>query len=116
MEIKIRNEESIDAEQARAILIAAFPTDSESKIVDALRANSKAIISLFAVDGNQVLGHSPFSPVSTTPPSDAKGIGFAPVAICPNVQSQGIGSQLITRSSKIASLRRTWISLLCCAW
>jgi putative acetyltransferase len=42
-----------------------------------------------------VLGHILFSPVSTTPPSDAKGIGLAPVTVRPEVPAQGIGSQLI---------------------
>jgi putative acetyltransferase len=33
--------------------------------------------------------------VSTSPSSEAKGIGLAPVVIRPDVQSQGIGSELI---------------------
>jgi putative acetyltransferase len=95
MEIKIRREETEDIEQVREIVRAAFPTDAESKLVDALRASGKAIISLVAFDTDQVLGHVLFSPVSTIPPSEAKGIGLAPVAIRPSVQSQGIGSELI---------------------
>jgi putative acetyltransferase len=76
-------------------------TDAESKLVDALRANGNAIISLVAVNGDEVLGHILFSPVSTTPPSDAKGIGLAPVAVRPQVQSQGIGSQLIREGLRL---------------
>lgn len=95
MDIKIRNEESKDIEQVRAILKATFPTEAESKLVDALRADGKAIISLVAASGDQLLGHILFSPVSTTPPNEAKGIGLAPVAVHPDFQSQGIGSQLI---------------------
>jgi putative acetyltransferase len=95
MTLKIRSEEKNDIDQVREVLCMAFPTDAESKLVDALRANGKAIISLVAVQGDHVLGHILFSPVSTTPPSDAKGTGLAPVAVRPDVQSQGIGSQLI---------------------
>jgi putative acetyltransferase len=95
MEIKIRNEETKDIEQVRAILRATFSTEAESKLVDALRTNSRAIISLVAVSNDQVLGHILFSPVSTTPPNQVQGIGLAPVAVRPNVQSHGIGSQLI---------------------
>lgn len=95
MELKIRNEEAKDIEQVREILRAAFHTAAESKLVDALRANGKVIISLVAVQDEKVLGHILFSPVSTTPPSEAKGIGLAPVAVHPNLQAQGIGSQLI---------------------
>lgn len=95
MEIQIRNEETNDIEQVRELLRMAFPTDAESRLVDALRANGKAIISLVAVHDDQVLGHILFSPVSTTPLSESSGIGLAPVAVLPGVQSQGIGSQLI---------------------
>jgi len=95
MEIKICNEETKDIDQVRAILRAAFPTDAESKLVDALRANGKAVLSLVAAHDQQILGHILFSPVSTTPPDTAKGIGLAPVAVHPNAQSQGIGSALI---------------------
>lgn len=95
MGIKIRNEETKDIEQVREIIRAAFPSDAESRLVDALRANGKATISLVAVRGSEVLGHVLFSPVTTSPPSEAKGLGLAPVAVRPDVQSQGIGSQLI---------------------
>ena len=95
MDFKIRNEESKDIEQVEAILRATFPTEAESKLVDALRANDKAIISLVAMNDDHALGHILFSPVSTAPSSEAKGIGLAPVAVLPEVQSQGIGSGLI---------------------
>ena len=95
MEVKIRNEETNDIEQVREIVRTAFPSHAESRLVDALRANGKAILSLVAMNGAEVLGHILFSPVITAPPSDAKGIGLAPVAVRPDVQSQGIGSRLI---------------------
>lgn len=95
MHIKIRDEEAQDIEQVRKIVHAAFPSESESKLVDQLRANGKAIISLVALKGNDVVGHILFSPVSTTPPSEGKGLGLAPVAVHPGVQRQGIGSRLI---------------------
>jgi putative acetyltransferase len=95
MDYVIRKEEEKDHQQVREIVQAAFPSEAESKLVDALRANGKAIISLVAVHGEEVLGHILFSPITTTPPSEAKGIGLAPVAVKPVCQSRGIGSQLI---------------------
>ncbi len=95
MEVKIRDEAAKDIEQVREIVRTAFPSEAESKLVDALRANGKAIISLVAVDDDDVLGHILFSPITTTPPGEGKGLGLAPVAVRPNVQSQGIGSKLI---------------------
>ncbi|HEX5838053.1 MAG TPA: N-acetyltransferase [Anaerolineales bacterium] len=101
MQIEIRNEEEKHIDAVRDIVRAAFPTEAESKLVDALRANGKAVISLVAVSGENVLGHILFSPVSTTPPGEARGLGLAPVAVHPEVQSQGIGSQLIREGLRV---------------
>lgn len=95
MNVTIRNEETKDIDQVRSVNCGAFPSDAESRLVDLLRANGKAVISLVAVDESNVLGHILFSPVSTTPPSQSKGIGLAPVAVRTDVQAEGIGSQLI---------------------
>ncbi len=95
MDYIIRQEQAKDVEQVRFLLQAAFSTDAESRLVDALRANGKAVISLVAVCGEDVLGHILFSPVTTSPPGETKGIGLAPVAVLPGVQAQGIGSRLI---------------------
>jgi putative acetyltransferase len=101
MEIKIRNEGANDIEQVREVVCAAFPTDVESRLVDALRTNGKATISLVAVNGEEVLGHILFSPVTAAPPTEAKGIGLAPVAVRPEAQSRGIGSQLIREGLRL---------------
>lgn len=101
MEIQIRHEEERDIEKVRDVVRAAFPTDGESRLVDAIRANGKAVISLVALQGNDVLGHILFSPVSTTPPNEARGIGLAPVAVRPDAQSQGIGSKLILEGLRL---------------
>lgn len=101
MDFIIRNEEEKDMAQVRAILRATFPTDAESRLVDMLRQNGKAIISLVAVNGEDVLGHILFSPVSTTPPRNAKGIGLAPVCVRPDAQSIGIGKRLIREGLKL---------------
>jgi hypothetical protein len=69
MEIKIRREETNDIEPVREILCAAFSSDAESKLVDALRANNKAIISLVGFHEDQLLGHLMFSLVSTARPA-----------------------------------------------
>lgn len=109
MEFHIRNEEPRDANTIREILRAAFPTDAESRLVDALRANGKAIISLVAVNEDDVLGHILFSEVSihspggSSPPKEAKGIGLAPVAVRPDMQSRRIGSKLIYHGLRLCS-------------
>jgi putative acetyltransferase len=95
MQIVIRNEEQKDIEAVREIVRTAFPTPAESRLVDALRDNGKAVISLVAEQDQNIVGYILFSPVSTTPPVEARGVGLAPVAVHPDVQSQGIGSRLI---------------------
>ncbi len=101
MQIEIRNEEEKHIDAIRDIIRAAFPTEAESKLMDVLRANGKSVISLVAVSDEKVLGHILFSPVSTTPPGEARGLGLAPVAVHPEVQSQGIGSQLIREGLRV---------------
>jgi putative acetyltransferase len=103
MEIQIRNEETRDVDAVREILRATFPTDAESRLVDALRANGKAIISLVAVSGDEVVGHILFSEVTTAPPNEAKGIGLAPVAVRPDMQSRRIGSRLIHHGLRLCN-------------
>ncbi len=109
MEIQIRTEEPRDIEAVREILRATFPTHAESKLVDALRGNGKAIVSLVAVHEDDVLGYILFSEVSiaspagASPPNEAKGIGLAPVAVRPDMQSRRIGSKLIHHGLRLCS-------------
>lgn len=95
MEYIIREEQPKDFDQVRTILRSTFPTEAESNLVDELRVNGKALISLVAVNGDEIVGHVLFSPVTTSPPGDANGIGLAPVAVRLDMQAQGIGSKLV---------------------
>lgn len=107
MNVTIRNEDASDIDQVRDILCKSFASDAESRLVDLLRANGKAAISLVAVTDEKVLGHILFSPVSISlpdgaPPAvDLKGIGLAPVAVRPDIQAHGIGSRLIREGLRL---------------
>ena len=97
MNIFIRPEQPKDILAIHALVASAFPTDAEARLVDALRANGKAIYSFVAVnEQDEVLGHVLYSPVRTPLPSS--GLGLAPVAVKPEFQNQGIGSKLIRAS------------------
>jgi predicted N-acetyltransferase YhbS len=63
MVFESRNEELKEVGSIRAILRAVFPTDAESKLVDVLRTNAKAMLSIAAVNGDEVPGHIMFSPL-----------------------------------------------------
>ena len=74
--------------------VAAFPSPLESRLVDALRAAGKAVVSLVAELDGSVIGHVLFSDVSIARGA-RRGIGLAPVAVLPRVQRRGIGTRLI---------------------
>ena len=95
-DLTIRPERDGDAEAIRSVVAAAFPTAAEAHLVDALRQQQAAVISLVADEGGQVVGHILFSPV-TLDGADARMLGLAPMAVRPDRQRQGIGSALVRR-------------------
>ncbi len=91
--VVIRNEQSPDAEPIRALLRAAFPTDVEARLVDALRNALRLSISLVAERAGQIIGHIAFSPITIA--EKVAGLGLAPVAVHPSAQRTGIGAELV---------------------
>lgn len=89
----IRAEAPGDIAAIHAVHVAAFPTDGEARLVDALRKSGQAVVSLVAILENQVVGHVLFSPVSLGGTSG--GVGLAPLAVLPAHQRKGIGGALI---------------------
>ena len=92
--LTIRPERDVDAAAIRAVTSAAFPTPAEATLVDALRRQQASVISLVAEDGDRVVGHILFSPV-TLNGSDQAMLGLAPMAVSPERQRQGIGTGLV---------------------
>lgn len=90
---RIRPEEPADKAAIHDVLVAAFPTDEEARLVAQLRESGHLKISLVAEDDNQVVGYIGFSPVNGA--NDAQGLGLAPVAVMPERQSEGIGGALV---------------------
>jgi putative acetyltransferase len=93
--ITIRAEETEDIDAVRRVNELAFGQPDEAALVDALRAVSDPQISLVAVADGQVVGHIFFSPVSIEGDSTSSALGLAPMAVLPEYQRQGIGSQLV---------------------
>jgi len=91
-----RDERPDDAAAIRDVLLAAFPTDVEACLVEALRAAKRLLVSLVAEDAGRVVGHIAFSPVRVnTFPANTGGVGLAPLAVIPDYQQRGIGGQLV---------------------
>ncbi len=88
----IRPESRADAAAVRAVHQAAFPSDAEARLVDAIRANGNDRVSLVAESQGRIIGHALFSPVDV---EGSEGIGLAPVAVLPDCQGRGVGSALI---------------------
>lgn len=93
LSVIVRNEHSPDAEPIRALLRAAFPTDAEARLVDALRSAGRLSISLVAERASDITGHIAFSPITIA--EKVAGLGLAPVAVHPSAQRGGIGAELV---------------------
>jgi len=92
----IRKEAPGDIESIYRVNEQAFETNAEARLVDLLRERGKAVISLIAEVGGEVVGHILFSPVSIEPAAkNWNALGLAPLAVIPSHQRQGIGGVLI---------------------
>jgi len=74
----------------------AFGDTGEAGLVDKLRSRQAIILSLVAIDGDRVIGHILFSPVTVESESQSfSAVGLGPMAILPHHQKRGVGSELV---------------------
>jgi putative acetyltransferase len=96
--LRIRHETAADAGAIREVVRRAFGRDDEASLVDALRADSYSRFSLVAEVDDEVVGHVLFSELLIQSESSiTSALALAPVAVLPERQRQGIGSELIRR-------------------
>jgi putative acetyltransferase len=93
--VLIRLEEETDCDHVYGVHVSAFPAPSEAILVNALRARACPIISLVAEEGDKVIGHIMFSPITLSGNSSTLVMGLAPMAVVPDRQNQGVGSELV---------------------
>lgn len=90
--ITIREERESDIPAIRRINDLAFGREVEGQLVDALREAEAVILSLVAVEGEEIVGHILFSPVTIEEKHEVAGL--APLAVLPTHQKKGIGKEL----------------------
>jgi putative acetyltransferase len=94
--IIIRRERPEDASAVRRVNEQAFGQRAEADLVDALRQRDELLVSLVAIEDEQVVGHILFSPVTVQSDGASWGaMGLGPMAVLPEHQGKGIGSQLV---------------------
>jgi putative acetyltransferase len=91
----IRAESQKDITAVDALNRAAFETDAEARLVALLRTEATPVISLVAEADELVVGHIMFSPVTAEGAPAGAVLGLAPMAVLPEHQRRGIGSELV---------------------
>jgi putative acetyltransferase len=95
--IRVEDSESLEERSViRTINEAAFGGLDEAELVDKLRADGHALVSLVAEVDAGIVGHIMFSRMwIQTPTGSASAVALAPVAVLPEHQRRGIGGRLI---------------------
>jgi len=104
--ITIRAEHPPDFAGVRHVNERAFGQPLEANLVEKLRERCPEALSLVADEGDSVVGHILFTPVLVEHGTRRTvGMGLAPMAVVPERQRQGIGSQLVRRGLEILAER-----------
>ncbi len=95
----IRPELPADCHGIHDVHLASFPTTSEARLVDALRAGGRLSGSLVASDQHAIIGHVAFSPLLVS--SVTAGACLGPLAVLPGYRRQGIAGELVRRGLEL---------------
>jgi putative acetyltransferase len=94
--LTVRRERRDERPVISAINIAAFGRPDEARLVDRLHHEGAVLASFVAEVDAQVVGHILFSRMSIeTPDVRLAAVALAPMAVKPEQQRRGVGSQLI---------------------
>jgi putative acetyltransferase len=95
--VRGENRENTDERSVvRSINEAAFGGPDEADLVDRMRTEGDALISLVAELEKRIVGHILFSRMwIETPSGPLPAVALAPMAVLPECQRQGIGGRLI---------------------
>jgi putative acetyltransferase len=88
----IRDEKQADSEAIHELVAAVFRRPDEAVLINRLRSNGARVISLVAVEGDEIVGHVLFSRMI----APFRALGLGPVSVNPSRQRQGIASRLVS--------------------
>jgi putative acetyltransferase len=105
--IRTENAESLDeCATIRAVNEAAFGASEEADLVDMLRGDDHALISLVAELEGGIVGHIMFSRMWINSSSGlTSAVALAPMAVLPKHQRKGIGSLLVQHGLELLRIR-----------
>jgi len=106
MTIHYREETADDLGAIHDVNTAAFGQSAEGDLVDLLRSDGLVVSSFVALTSDEVVGHILFSqlPIETELRA-IPAVALAPMAVLPQFQRQGIGSELVQRGLDICRER-----------
>jgi putative acetyltransferase len=96
--VTIRPEEPADRDAIASVVRAAFGSEAEARLVDAIRASDEfiAALSLVAVVDDRVVGHVMVSHVGLHDGPTVRSVAsLSPLAVAPEHHGRGIGSALV---------------------
>ncbi|MHC4666547.1 MAG: GNAT family N-acetyltransferase [Planctomycetota bacterium] len=92
----LRREEIADETAVRVLNEQAFGQPNEANLVDALRERGAAVLSMVAIDNEQVVAHVLFTEAIVTEANPQfRALCLGPMAVSPTCQRRGIGSRLL---------------------
>ncbi len=92
--MRVRPADDADLDHIDRIHTAAFASPTESHIVRSLRDRGKLTVSLMIECSGEAIGHLAMSPVQVDG-SSATILAIGPIAVIPERQRQGVGSELM---------------------
>jgi putative acetyltransferase len=98
LHLVVRDERPEDALRIRKLNEAAFGRQDEADLIDGLRHEGVVLLSLVAEFDSKVIGHILFSRMTVeTNREPLAAVSLAPMAVLPEHQRRGVGSQLVRR-------------------
>lgn len=102
----VREESAAGVGMIRRIHEAAFARPDEADLVDRLRSDGAILLSLVAERNGEPVGSIVFSRMAIeTPEGSVEAVALAPLAVIPEHQRIGIGTELVRRGLEVLRAR-----------